>query len=186
VTATTQRLRRPSKTLIAGLVLGVAAAMAVPSFAHGPRHGAPMGLMGGPGGFIGNPERVDRMVDRMLRDLNASEDQRTQIKQIARAAAADLKAQREASRGLHQKALELFTQPTVDANAVEALRQQRMAQAEQRSKRISQALVEISQVLTPEQRTQLAERMKQRAERFKERKARHERHHGPRGEQPRQ
>ena len=170
----TKTSRRPVKTLIAGLVLGVAAAAAIPVLAHGPRHAAPMGMMGGPGGFMGSPERIDRMVEHLLRDLNATDAQRAQVKQIAQAAAADLKAQREASRGLHEQAMQLFTQPTVDANAVEALRQQRMGQMDQSSKRMSQAMIEISRVLTPEQRTQLAERMKQRAERWKERRQRHE------------
>lgn len=167
--------RRTAKTLIAGLVLGVAAAATIPVLAHGPRHGGPMAMgMGGPGGFMGSPERVDRMVDRLLSDLNATDAQRTQVKQIAQAAAADLKAQREAGRGLHQQAMQLFTQPNVDANAVEALRQQRMAHMDQSSKRMSQAMVEISRVLTPEQRTKLAERMKERAQRWQERKERHQ------------
>ena len=131
-------------------------------------------MMGGPGGFMGSPERIDRMVDHLLRDLNATDAQRAQVKQIAQAAAADLKAQRESSRGLHEQAMQLFAQPTVDANAVEALRQQRMVAMDQSSKRMSQAMIEISRVLTPEQRTQLAERMKQRAERWKERQQRHE------------
>ena len=130
--------------------------------------------MGGPGGFMGSPERVDRMVDHLLRDLNATEAQRAQVKQIAQAAANDLKAQRDAGRSLHQQAMQLFTQPTVDANAVEALRQQRMAHMDQSSRRMSQAMLEISRVLTPEQRTKLAERMKERAERWQERKQRHE------------
>ncbi|MCM5678850.1 Spy/CpxP family protein refolding chaperone [Schlegelella sp. S2-27] len=169
----TKTSRRPVKTLIAGLVLGVAAAAAIPVLAHGPRQAAPMGMMGG-AGFMGSPERIDRMVEHLLRDLNATDAQRAQVKQIAQAAAADLKTQREASRGLHEQAMQLFTQPTVDANAVEALRQQRMAQMDQSSRRMSQAMIEISRVLTPEQRTQLAERMKQRAERWKERRQRHE------------
>jgi protein CpxP len=177
-TATPAR-RRTAKTLIAGLILGVAAAATIPVLAHGPRHGGPMAMgMGGPGGFMGSPERVDRMVDRLLRDLNATDAQRAQIKQIAQAAANDLKTQREAGRGLHQQAMQLFTQPNIDANAVEALRQQRMAHMDQSSKRMSQAMVEISRVLTPEQRATLAERMKERAERWQERKQRHE--HGTR------
>jgi Spy/CpxP family protein refolding chaperone len=58
----------------------------------------------------------------------------------------------------------LFTQPVVDANAVEALRAQQMQRHDQASRRITQAMIEVSRVLTPDQRKQLAERMKQRHE----------------------
>ena len=53
--------------------------------------------------FRGSPERMGRMIDHMLDGLNASDAQRGQIKQIAAAAAADLKAQREAGRALRQR-----------------------------------------------------------------------------------
>ncbi|HEY9064008.1 MAG TPA: hypothetical protein VIO33_03435, partial [Burkholderiaceae bacterium] len=55
-------------------------------------HGAGGGMMM----FGGSPEQIARHVDHMLDGLNATDAQRTQIKQIAQAAAADLKAQREA------------------------------------------------------------------------------------------
>jgi Spy/CpxP family protein refolding chaperone len=89
------------------------------------------------------------------------------------AAAADVRQQRETSRGLREQAMALFAQPTVDARAVEALRQQMVQQHDQSSRRWSQALLDASAVLTPEQRKQLAERMKQRREM-------HERHRGER------
>jgi Spy/CpxP family protein refolding chaperone len=56
----------------------------------------------------------------------------------------------------------LFTQPTVDARAVEALRQQLLANHEQVSRRMTQAMLDASRVLSPEQRKQMAERMDQR------------------------
>jgi Spy/CpxP family protein refolding chaperone len=56
----------------------------------------------------------------------------------------------------------LLAQPTVDARAVEALRQKMLAQHDQASQRWTQALLEISRVLTPEQRQQAAERLRQR------------------------
>ena len=60
--------------------------------------------------------------------------------------------------------MQLFTQPNVDASAVEALRQQMVQQHDQTSRRIAQALLDASNVLTPEQRVKLAEQMKQRRE----------------------
>jgi protein CpxP len=149
----------------AGGLLAVAlATTAAVGWAHGGRHGdhgGPMG--GGPGMFMGaQPERIDRMVDRMLKGVDATEAQRTQIRQIAQAAARDVRSQAESGRALHEKARALFTAPTVDEAAVESLRQQMAAHHDAVSKRMSQAMVEAAKVLTPEQRKKLAERFDKR------------------------
>ncbi len=131
-------------------VLAVASALTLTAFAQG--HGGMGGLMGG------------RMIERMLDHVNATADQRAQIKSITDTTMADMKAQREAGRALRQQSLQVFTAPNVDANAVEALRQQQLAQHDQASRRVSQALIEISRVLTPEQRKQLADHMAKRGD----------------------
>ena len=68
----------------------------------------------------------------------------------------------QAGRALREEGMRLFTQANVDANAVEALRQKRLAQHDQASKRHLQAAVEVSRVLTPDQRKQLADGMNKR------------------------
>ncbi|HEY0820338.1 MAG TPA: Spy/CpxP family protein refolding chaperone [Rhizobacter sp.] len=138
---------------------------------HGQHHGGKSGHMGlgGPGLFMGSPERIDRAVDRVLKGVDATEAQRTQVKQIARAAAADLKPIHETARGLRAQQMQLFAAPVVDARAVEASRAQLVAQHDQASRRISQAMLDISTVLTPEQRARLAQQAQQRRERMKER-----------------
>lgn len=170
------------KTVVAGMVLAVAGSLALSAWAEAPgggragghamhgRHGGGWGGgMGGPGLFMGSPERIDRGVERWLEGLNTTEAQRSQVKQIAQAAARDLRAQREASRGLHEQGMKLFAAPVVDARAVEALRQQRLAQHDQASKRMTQAMLDVSAVLTPEQRATLAQRMEQRRQQMQER-----------------
>lgn len=150
------RLPSMSGSRLAGTALLVAvlgtvtlSAWAMP---HGSGHGGPgMGMMFG-----------GRGLERMLDGVNATADQRTQIKTIAERARADLKAQREAGKGTRDQFMTLFTQPTVDANAAEALRAQTMQQHDQASRRMMQAMIEVSRVLTPEQRQHLAERMQQR------------------------
>jgi protein CpxP len=137
-------------------VLALGSAVALSSWA-GPHHGH-----GEHGAAAASPERMGRMVERLLDGAEASDAQRAQVKQIVAAATTDLKAQREAGRSLREQQLQLFTQPTVDANAVERLRQQQLSQHDQTSKRMTQAMLEVSRVLTPEQRTKLAERMKTR------------------------
>jgi Spy/CpxP family protein refolding chaperone len=165
--ATAQNLgKRGMRWLIAGLVLAVSATVALSAWAqHGPGGHGHGGMMGGPGMFMGSPEHIDHMLDR----LNASDAQRAQIKQIAQQAAADLKAQHEAGRALHERAAQILTAPTIDANAAEAVRQQMMQQHDAASRRMLQAMLDASRVLTPEQRAKIGEQMKQRAAKMQER-----------------
>lgn len=160
------------KWMILSVVLAVSATVALSAWAR-PHHDG-YG-MGGPGMMMDG-----RGVDRMLDGLNATDAQRTQIKQIMEAAAADLKAQRESGRALRERSMQIFAAPNVDAAAAEAVRQQMLQQHDQASKRMLQAMLDASQVLTPEQRVKLGERMKQRADAMRERMQRMER------EQPRQ
>jgi periplasmic protein CpxP/Spy len=125
--------------------------------------------MGGGMMFGGSPERMSRMIDRMLDGVSASDAQRSQVKQIAIAAAADLKAQAQAGRGLRQRGMQALMAPTVDANAVEQVRQQMLQQHDQMSRRMTQAMLDIARVLTPEQRAKLGERMRDRQARMEDR-----------------
>lgn len=160
-TYTTNTAAQPSRSAAARLtatallvaVLGSAAlsAWAMPGGHGGGMHGGHgMGMMAGRG------------LDRMLDSVNATAEQRSQIKAIAESAKADLQGQREAGRASREQLRQLFAQPTVDANAVEALRAQMLQRHDQASRRITQAMLDISRVLTPEQRQQIAERMAQR------------------------
>ena len=102
------------------------------------------------------------MLERMLDGVNANPDQRSRIHEIMKSATTDMKAQRQTSRTLREQLTTLFAQPTVDARAVENVRQQLVQQHDQSSKRWMQAMLDASAVLTPDQRVQLAEQMKQR------------------------
>lgn len=148
-----------SKTLLAGL-LSLSAAWAM---AQGPMGGpGSPGEHGGRGGRGGSEMMMmgGGHMAHMLDEAGASEGQRAQIKQIMGAAQADLKAQRDAGRKLHEQGMALFTAPVIDAAAIETHRQQMLAQHDQMSKRMSQAMTEAAKVLTPEQRAKLAEKMK--------------------------
>jgi protein CpxP len=130
--------------------------------------------MGGAMMFRGSPERMGRAIDRMLDGLNASDAQRSQIKQIAAAAAADLRAQGEAGRALRMRAMQAFTAPNLDAGAVEQMRQQMLQQHDQMSRRMTQAMLDAARVLTPEQRARLGERIRDRQARMEDRMKRME------------
>lgn len=159
---------RSIRWTLSGMVVAVAATFALSAWAmpgdHS-RHG-----MEGAGMMMGG-----RGAERMLDGINATDAQRTQIRQIFKAAADDMKAQREQRRALHERGLQIFSAPTVDAAAAESLRQQMLQLHDQASKRRMQAMLDVSQVLTPEQRVKLAERMKQRGDMMRERM---ERMHG--------
>ena len=164
--------------MAAGVLVVVAAGAALNVHAQGMGehgHGAGPGMMM----FGGSPEHVGRGIDHMLDGLAATDAQRAQIKQIAMAAATDLKAQRDAGRALHDKGMQIFAAPTVDAAAAESVRQQMLAQHDQSSKRMLQAMLDVSKVLTPEQRAKMGERLKQRQAIMQERM---QREHGPRGQ----
>lgn len=153
---------------LAGLALAAVVAGSAQAAPGGPgMHGTMTmahGPMGGPGGPGGHGGMFGGMMTRMLDRVNATPEQRAQIKQIIEANAGEMRAQREAGRALREQAMALFAQPTVDANAVEALRQKQLALHDAASKRMSAAMLEISRVLTPEQRQQMAEQMSQRRE----------------------
>jgi protein CpxP len=166
---------RPWRLMLATLVLAVAggvAQTAVAASPEGPPPGmgpAPHGMHPGmhPGMRPGmqrdmhlGPEMAGgsaRFLGRMLDLAKATPEQRRQIHQIMQAARQDLRAQREAGRQLRDQQHALLTQPNVDAAAVEALRQQMLAQHDQASQRMTQALVQASRVLSPEQRKLIGE-----------------------------
>lgn len=159
---------------LAGLATGLAQAQPAPPppGASAPGMAGPMGgPMGGPmheghGHRHGGPGMgPGRHMERLLERVNATPEQRTQIRGIFEAAAADMRAQGDTRRQLHEQGLTLLSQPTIDAAAVERLRQQMVAQHDQASQRWSRAMVEAAGVLTPAQRTQLAELMRQRGQR---------------------
>ena len=159
---------QPARLVLAALSLALAGAFATAVAApdgQGMRMSpAAMGGHGGHGGPGADGGMFGGMMNRMLDRVNATPEQRTQIQQIMQNQASEMRAQHETGRALRQQAMALFAQPTVDANAVETLRQKQLAIHDATSKRMTLALLDISRVLTPEQRKQMAEQMNQRSE----------------------
>ena len=161
-------ISQPARLVLAALSLSLAGAVATVAQAAPDGFGMAMspvarGDHGGPGDhavMMGTMFGV--MSARMLGRVNATPEQRTQIQQIVQIQAGEMAVQHEASRALRQQMMTLFAQPTVDANAVEALRQKQLAQHDANSKRMSMVMLEVSRVLTLEQRKQMADYMSQR------------------------
>lgn len=155
------------------LAVAGAATMLQPAWAHEPgmgggRHGGMHGGQGGPGLF-GGPG-----MGRMLDSVKATPEQRSQIEALVKAAQPEMQAARENGRKLREQHMALMAQPTVDARALETLRQQQLAQHDAASKRMNQLMLDVSRVLTPEQRQQLAQRMQRRAEMMQRHRAERE------------
>lgn len=166
---------RARPLLAAGLFVALAGASVLVQAQPGPmgeghRHGPWAAAAGPMGGMMGSPMAAmmgGRRGERMLETAGVSVEQRAQIRQLVEAARADGQARRDDARKLHEQLRQLFTQPTVDANAAEALRQQQLAQFDAASKRRLQLMLDLSRVLTPEQRSKLAALAQQRHERMR-------------------
>ena len=151
---------RAARLTASALLVAVLGSLTLTAWAQGGpgMHGGPA-AMGGPGAMGGFGMVDGRGFERMLDRVNATADQRAQIKQIGERARAENQGQREAHRALRDQMIKLFAAPTVDANAVEALRQQMLTQHEAQSRRMTQVMLDVSRVLTPEQRKQITDRL---------------------------
>jgi protein CpxP len=118
------------------------------------------------GGMFGGPltpaqidEHIDRATKHLAIELDATEEQRTKIANIAKATVADLRPLREKAMDARPQAISLLTAPTIDRTAIERLRAEQIGLAETASKRIAQALADAAEVLTPEQRRKVSDWM---------------------------
>lgn len=169
------RSSSPWRLLLATLVMALAGGLAQTALAAppegpppgmGPGHAGgmhrqvPRGLPGGPGmadwdGWQRTGLAPQRQLGRMLDLAQATPEQRSRVEQIMQAARRDLQGSREAERNLREQQAALLAQPTIDADALEALRQQQVARHDRVSRRLTQALVDAARVLTAEQRQRI-------------------------------
>jgi Spy/CpxP family protein refolding chaperone len=164
---TNEAPRRPWRRIaIATLIAGAVAGLGFKAYAHGGPWSGGCGARGwhaGYGSGAMDPEatkkRSDAMVRWMLADVNATEAQQQQIAAIVSSTMTELAPLRQKHFEARKQAAEILAKPSVDRAALEALRTQEMAAAEQVSKRITQSIADAAEVLTPEQRAQFVERM---------------------------
>lgn len=135
-------LRRWSWLLLAApLMLGGVAYNAANAYGH-PGHGDGAGMH----------ERMQARLDRILTDAGASDAQKAQVKSIWANLGPQLKAARQQHMQLRQQIGQALAAPTIDANAIEKLRQQSLQAIDSSSKLLTQGMVQTAQVLTPDQR----------------------------------
>jgi Spy/CpxP family protein refolding chaperone len=105
---------------------------------------------------------VERKVNHVLSRVDATDEQKTKVTAIARAAVADLSKLGFTPRESRTKFLDLFRADQIDPAAIETLRAEQSTKWDAATKRVAQAVAEAGQVLTPEQRRDLTERWRRR------------------------
>lgn len=143
-------------TMLGGIGLGVFARMAAGWHGGGPHgrwHGADPAEM---------REHMQERLERLLDEVDATDEQEARIRAIAAQAFDDIEPYRTQRETVRKRAQEILTQATVDRSALEALRAEQVQNFEAVSRRFTQALADVADVLTAEQRTELAKHLSKR------------------------
>lgn len=152
--------RRPRRIAIGLLLLAAVAALVMASGA-GAR---------GPMGFWrhghGDPELMRDhaafMVERMLTRVDASPEQVEAVQGIVDDTITDLQELRGEGASAHAEVVALLTAEEIDRDALEVLRQEKLAKMDAATQRITTAFADVSEVLTPTQRAAVAEHIAER------------------------
>ena len=102
-------------------------------------------------------DRSDKMVERFGKKVDATDEQKVKLKQIATAASAEVMPMKAQMKATADEMVQLLTAPTIDRAAVELLRSKQLAQMDTLSKSLANDLADAAEVLTPEQRAKLAD-----------------------------
>ena len=106
-------------------------------------------------------KRISRVVKHVAIEIDATPEQTTKISALLSAVAKDMKPLRDEFRDAGDKMRSILTADTVDREALEKLRTERMAEIDRRSRQVVTALADVAEVLTAEQRQTLEERIEE-------------------------
>ncbi len=139
---------------LAGITTAAAGlgALAFGALAHGRRHG------GGPIDPAKMEQHLDRMLQHMYVEIDATDAQKQKLDPIVKQAAKDLAPLRDKVREARREGVKLLSADTIDRGAIERFRTQQIGATDVASRRFTQALADLAEVLTPEQRRKLAAR----------------------------
>jgi len=101
-------------------------------------------------------QRLDRMLQHLYVEIEATEEQKQRLDPIVRQAVKELAPLRRNLHAARQEAIGLLGQERVDAAAFEALRAKQIQLTDGASRTVSRALLDAADVLNPAQRKRLA------------------------------
>lgn len=116
----------------------------------GGRDGGMMQARWGGGGGHG------RGMGRVLQQLDLTDEQEDKIFEIMDGVRGEVRPLMREFRDTRENLVEILSAETIDRQAIETLRTERLASVDQASKTMSEALLNAAEVLTPEQRAELA------------------------------
>jgi Spy/CpxP family protein refolding chaperone len=102
------------------------------------------------------------MVQWMLADIDATDDQRNRIATILKGAANDLAPLRKQHMEARRATMQLLAAPTIDRAQIEAIRVQQLQLADTATRRMTQAMTDSAEVLNGDQRAKLIAKWQQR------------------------
>ena len=145
-----------------GVVMGAVAVGAVSQAGFGPGcgrfgHGPWAGK--GPEAAEERHQWVAFAIERMLTRVDATDEQKAEIKTIVDRLAADTQSIREGFAADRESMIVMLTGPEIDRDAMEAMRTAQMDRADALSREAVEALADAASVLTQAQREALAERV---------------------------
>jgi Spy/CpxP family protein refolding chaperone len=102
-------------------------------------------------------ERADFMVEWTLSRIDATDEQRAEVKTVVKSAIEDLLQLREEHQANRKAMIAALIEPDVDRAELDRIRSAEISLADRASRRIVSALADSAEALTPEQRAKLAE-----------------------------
>lgn len=104
-------------------------------------------------------ERLTRVVRHVAIEIDATPEQQTEIVSIVTPVALGMKENHREFASVSEDLRALLLAQEIDRVAIEALRAEKLAVADEISKTLTAMIVDVAAVLTPEQRAQLDERI---------------------------
>lgn len=151
--------RRYGWIIAAAVAVAVAggAGLAMATDAVTPGRAAQMATKAGWGGGFGGPR-----FEQMLREIDATEEQTDRLWDIAGETVTAMWPTMREFRSARREAVELFSAETIDREALEALRADRIAALDAASRTMVDKLADAAEVLTPEQRAKVIQHIEER------------------------
>jgi Spy/CpxP family protein refolding chaperone len=102
-------------------------------------------------------EHAELAAEWLLRSVDASDEQQARVREIVGASLDALAPLAEEHRAHHAELTLLLGEETIDRGALESLRAQELALADQASRTLAARLADLAETLTAEQRAELLE-----------------------------